>query len=131
MMSIRRATAAVMRWTSLPRILAAETVGLLLVGVVTLLAKDAGWASDVDIYRNYAAQALSGKMPYRDYSMEYPPLALLPMLLPALLVGTSKLAYVLALVVENVALFAATAAVAYRLLEREATLARARRGGLQ
>jgi hypothetical protein len=130
-MTARRAYAAVVRWTSLPRIVAAEIVGLFLVAAVTLLAKDAGWASDVDIYRNYAAQALSGKVPYRDYSLEYPPLALLPMLLPALLVGTSKLAYLLALVVENIALFAATAAVACRLLERESTSFRARRGGLQ
>ena len=37
------------------------------------------WHDDtMEIYFNYSSRMLSGEFPYRDYSMEYPPFALLP-----------------------------------------------------
>ena len=41
-------------------------------------------AYDVLIYERYASQLLAGATPYRDFNLEYPPLALLPMALPRL-----------------------------------------------
>jgi hypothetical protein len=130
-MAIRRAYAAVVRWASLPRILAAEILGLLFICMVTLAVKE-HWVNDADIYRDYAAKTLSGKMPYRDFSMEYPPFSLLPMLLPAVVAGTAnKLAYVMAVVIENIAYILVSVVLVYRLLEGEFNRSRARRGGLQ
>ncbi len=40
------------------------------------------WHGDVLLYSNYARELLSGKLPYRDFAMEYPPLALIPFVLP-------------------------------------------------
>lgn len=39
---------------------------------------------DVTLYYEYATQIVDGKVPYRDVQLEYPPLALIPMLLPNL-----------------------------------------------
>jgi hypothetical protein len=39
------------------------------------------------LYRNVAEQVLDGRLPYRDFNLEYPPLALFPLTLPARLMG--------------------------------------------
>ena len=44
------------------------------------------WHDDtMEIYFNYSSRMLSGEFPYRDYSMEYPPFALLPFCFPFLI----------------------------------------------
>jgi hypothetical protein len=42
------------------------------------------FASDPSVYRRYGLQVLAGSIPYLDFNVEYPPLALLPMTLPLL-----------------------------------------------
>ncbi len=42
------------------------------------------FAGDLSVYRAYGGQLLGGSIPYLDFKMEYPPLALLPMTLPLL-----------------------------------------------
>jgi hypothetical protein len=42
---------------------------------------------DVALYQKYAQTMVSGLLPYRDFAFEYPPLALVPILLPVLLGG--------------------------------------------
>ncbi|MEA5508182.1 hypothetical protein VB715_00240 [Crocosphaera sp. UHCC 0190] len=37
---------------------------------------------DVKLYYDYSFNLMNGKLPYRDFSVEYPPLALVPMVLP-------------------------------------------------
>jgi hypothetical protein len=43
--------------------------------------------SDLETYRGYGERLLIGVAPYRGFALEYPPLALLPMTLPALVGG--------------------------------------------
>jgi hypothetical protein len=40
------------------------------------------FASDPSVYRRYGLQVLEGSIPYLDFNVEYPPLALVPMTLP-------------------------------------------------
>ena len=40
--------------------------------------------SDLPIYLDYGRRLLAGSVPYRDFALEYPPLALIPMTLPVL-----------------------------------------------
>jgi hypothetical protein len=42
------------------------------------------FASDLTVYRRYGLQVLAGSIPYLDFTLEYPPLALVPMTLPLL-----------------------------------------------
>src|SRR5512140_2221079 len=42
------------------------------------------FASDLSVYRRYGLEVLGGSIPYLDFNVEYPPLALLPMTLPLL-----------------------------------------------
>ncbi|MCL2149355.1 MAG: DUF2029 domain-containing protein [Dehalococcoidia bacterium] len=44
--------------------------------------------ADVELYFNYASNIMSGQIPYRDFTMEYPPGALLVFLLPRLFAST-------------------------------------------
>lgn len=44
--------------------------------------KPSGQSSDVTIYRRYAQKTIEGKIPYRNFSIEYPPGFLLPALAP-------------------------------------------------
>jgi hypothetical protein len=44
----------------------------------------AGIAGDLQVYFDYGARLLGGAIPYRDFAVEYPPFALLPMTLPRL-----------------------------------------------
>jgi len=41
-------------------------------------------AGDLSVYRRYGLQVLGGSIPYLDFNVEYPPLALVPMILPLL-----------------------------------------------
>jgi uncharacterized membrane protein len=45
-------------------------------------------AVEVEVYRRYAMQLAEGALPYRDFAFEYPPLALVPIVLPTLLGGS-------------------------------------------
>jgi hypothetical protein len=42
------------------------------------------FGSDLSLYRRYGLQVLGGSIPYLDFKVEYPPLALVPMTLPLL-----------------------------------------------
>jgi len=44
---------------------------------------------DLTLYRNTAAQLLHGQLPYRDFPLEYPPLAVVPFTIAALFSGPS------------------------------------------
>jgi hypothetical protein len=44
-------------------------------------------AVDVGVFRRVAEQLVAGAVPYRDFDLEYPPLALIPIWLPVLLGG--------------------------------------------
>ncbi len=74
------------------------SLGLLVV-LVLLNSISLPAANDVEIYYNYARRTLQGELPYRDFFIEYPPLALLffmpPALLSSLLGGISLPAYTL------------------------------------
>jgi hypothetical protein len=59
---------------------------------------------DVRVYEERARNLLAGRLPYLDFDMEYPPLSLLPMLLPGLPPGIDQAGYRAALVVENAVL---------------------------
>jgi len=49
--------------------------------------------SDVTLYYQWSGQVADGLVPYRDFFFDYPPLALLPMLVPRLLTGLGELTY--------------------------------------
>jgi hypothetical protein len=55
---------------------------LLLVALATPTAALFPDQSDVDLYRSDAQQVGSGLVPYRDFALEYPPGALVPMVVP-------------------------------------------------
>ncbi|MHB0867528.1 MAG: hypothetical protein ACYC6B_03120 [Thermoleophilia bacterium] len=50
--------------------------------------------TDTPIYYNYASRMIGGMMPYRDFSSEYPPVAMLLFSLPRFLSGSSYMAFV-------------------------------------
>ena len=55
-------------------------LGLLLAAIL-YLSGDA-LRSELELYYDYSLKIVQGKLPYRDFPVEYPPLALLPMLVP-------------------------------------------------
>jgi glycosyl transferase family 87 len=65
--------------------LLAAPLGVMLV-VIALTPGPAyvGITSDLRVYFDYSARLLGGAVPYRDFPLEYPPLALIPMTLPRL-----------------------------------------------
>jgi hypothetical protein len=74
-----------------PRALALSVlpiVVLLVVGVLTPAAALFPHQGDVDLYRQVAAAVAGGRLPYRDFPFPYPPLALIPMVVPFLLSGS-------------------------------------------
>ncbi|HEX2756519.1 MAG TPA: hypothetical protein VHM48_13710, partial [Candidatus Limnocylindrales bacterium] len=55
------------------------------------------FAGDLSVYRRYGLQVLGGSIPYLDFHVEYPPLALVPMTLPLLALppgGIDDLGYI-------------------------------------
>jgi uncharacterized membrane protein len=65
-------------------LLAFQLIALLTVVLVTLPGIAQWHALDLSIYYQDSLQLLRGQLPYRDFALEYPPLALLPFTLPRL-----------------------------------------------
>lgn len=65
-------------------LLAAQLIVLLAVVSVTLPGIAQWHALDLSIYYQDSRQLWNGRVPYRDFALEYPPLALLPFALPRL-----------------------------------------------
>src|SRR5438132_475729 len=65
-------------------LLAFQLIALLAVALVTLPGIAQWHALDLSIYYQDSLQLLRGRIPYRDFALEYPPLALLPFVLPRL-----------------------------------------------
>ena len=70
-------------WTA--GLLAAPLGVMLVVVAMTEGPAFTGITSDLRVYFEYSARLLGGAVPYRDFPLEYPPLALVPMTLPRLL----------------------------------------------
>jgi uncharacterized membrane protein len=69
-------------WTA--GLLAAPLGVMLIVIALTPGPAYVGITSDLRVYFEYGTQLLGGAVPYRDFPLEYPPLALVPMTLPRL-----------------------------------------------
>ncbi|HEV8446625.1 MAG TPA: glycosyltransferase 87 family protein [Gemmatimonadaceae bacterium] len=88
-------------------------------------------AQDLSLYRRAAQRVLAGQIPYRDFGIEYPPLALLPITLPEWVLGRGAptaryaLAFLLLNAVWSVALGACIWAAARRWVSAERSLAAA------
>lgn len=83
----------------------AIAVQLAIAGATTAVKLQAG-RDDTDIYFRYATLSLEGRVPYRDFRVEYPPLALPLFLVPAVVsrdVGVFKVAFGLEMLVFNAA----------------------------
>ena len=86
----------------------AALVGEMLVVGWDVLGRDNGYLLD------YARQFATGGLPYRDFAFEYPPLALIMIVLPYFLGGTSLAQWSALLAAENLVVVIATAgSVAY------------------
>ncbi len=74
------------------------TAGLLVAPLVVVVALTALtsrrdlsiFGSDLETYRGYAERLLAGATPYRGFALEYPPLALIPMAVPALVAAAVR-----------------------------------------
>jgi uncharacterized membrane protein len=76
-------------------IVAIQVLGLLIVGLLTIF-KMVG-THDLNIYYRSSLYLLEGKLPYRDFNLEYPPFALLPFVLPRMVaLGLAKNYYIYA-----------------------------------
>jgi uncharacterized membrane protein len=104
-------------------LVALQLIGLLLVATLLLPLIGRWHGLDLQIYYIAALRLLRGELPYRDFPLEYPPLALLPFALPQLLAFGRRLnflSYVWLFVIQN-ALFSTLIALA---LARIVALAR-------
>jgi uncharacterized membrane protein len=63
-------------------LLAAQLIALLAVALATLPTVARWHALDLTLYYQNSFRLLHGQLPYRDFALEYPPLALLPFVLP-------------------------------------------------
>ncbi len=66
----------------LPVLLVAPAAIVLAISAITPALTRFGFALDLEIYRVYAVDVLAGLAPYRDVPIEYPPLAIVPMVIP-------------------------------------------------
>lgn len=75
---------------------------------------------DLKLYHAAAGAVLAGRVPYRDFALEYPPGALAALLIPGLVGGgeTSRAAYAIAFAFQNAALSIACMLVAARVATR-------------
>jgi uncharacterized membrane protein len=65
-------------------LVATQLIALLTVALFTLQAVFKWHTLDLAIYYEDSFRLMQGQMPYRDFALEYPPLALLPLALPRL-----------------------------------------------
>jgi Glycosyltransferase family 87 len=91
---------------------------------VSLTKLDSG-SEDTDIYRRYAAMVLEGRVPYRDFRIEYPPLALPLFLMPGL-ISLGVVGYRIAFAAEMLLVNAATVRLVADWVERRQGPARVR-----
>jgi hypothetical protein len=110
-MDVPRTVPAILR-----PVLITVVVQLLLTAVTTAVKLRAG-RDDTDIYHRYATMMLEGKVPYRDYRVEYPPLAL-PLFLAAALVSHEVTGFKIAFAVEMLVFNAATVWLVAAWVER-------------
>ena len=81
------------------------------------LVKLRSGAEDTDYYCEYARKCLEGYFPYRDFRVEYPPLAL-PVFLGAGLITIGRVGYRIAFAVEMLLFNAATVWLVAAQVER-------------
>lgn len=70
--------------TKLLYLLGFMCLALVFVSVVSYKKRFPEHSQDLGLYYEYSLKLLQGKVPYRDFAIEYPPLALLPMVVPRL-----------------------------------------------
>jgi hypothetical protein len=75
-------------------LLAFQLIVLLTVALVTLPSIAQWHALDLSIYYQDSLQLLLGQLPYRDFVLEYPPLALLPFALPRLVTFGQRIDFI-------------------------------------
>jgi Glycosyltransferase family 87 len=75
-------------------LLAVQLIVLLAVVFVTLPSIAQWHALDLSIYYQDSLQLLRGRVPYRDFALEYPPLALLPFALPRLAIFGQRIDFI-------------------------------------
>jgi hypothetical protein len=97
-------------------VLIAVAVQLAITAATTVMKLRAG-RDDTDIYLRYATMMREGKVPYRDYRVEYPPLAL-PLFLAAALVSREAAGFKIAFAVEMLVFNAATVWLVASWVER-------------
>lgn len=90
-------------------VLVAVMVQLLLT-TATTAAKLRSGREDTDLYLRYATRTLDGEVPYRDFRIEYPPMALPLFVVPAL-IAREEVGFKVAFGVEMLAFNAATVAM--------------------
>lgn len=78
-----------------------QFVALLLVAFLTLNYFRLENFTDLKLYYNSSLSLMQGQFPYRDFPLEYPPLALLPIVLPQLINPFGFRGYVVLFFVEN------------------------------
>ncbi len=97
----------------------------LLLTTATIGAKLRSGPDDTDLYLRYATRTLDGEIPYRDFRIEYPPLALPLFLVPAL-IGRGEVGFKLGFGVEMLAFNAATVAMMAAWVKSRSGLGKAR-----
>ena len=102
--------------------LIAVVLQAVLVTMTTLVKLRTG-SEDTDFYYRYATMTLDGKVPYRDFRVEYPPLAI-PLFLAAKLVSRGVVGFRVAFAIEMLIFNAGTVLVVARWVERRQGRAR-------
>lgn len=103
-------------------VLIAVVLQAILVTLTTLVKLRTG-SEDTDFYFRYATRTLDGKVPYRDFRVEYPPLAI-PLFLAAKLVSRGVVGFRVAFAIEMLIFNAGTVLIAARWVERRQGRAR-------